>query len=157
MEVKIVLFLLFCVVQRIAGQLRCYACGFSSVDTDRSCLTITDDTPTVACPFTYCTILRQEFQDPVGVVASFTRGCEEVPDFLNHEVVDPTFMTYYRACTTDLCNVGDGIQSVTGGSLSPTPEYNGINLLVPGTGNAVNVKINLTLLFSLVFCMWLFI
>ncbi|KPJ08136.1 hypothetical protein RR48_12875 [Papilio machaon] len=75
--------------------------------------------------------MRQEFIDPIGVVASFTRGCEESPDFLNHEVVDPTFKTYYRACTNDLCNIGNGIQSVVGGSLSPTPEYSGVNLLVP--------------------------
>ncbi|XP_014367455.2 uncharacterized protein LOC106717979 [Papilio machaon] len=143
---NISLFLLFCVFGTTTAQLRCYACSFSSVDSDQSCLTITNSTPSVDCRFTYCTIMRQEFIDPIGVVASFTRGCEESPDFLNHEVVDPTFKTYYRACTNDLCNIGNGIQSVVGGSLSPTPEYSGVNLLVPGTGKGIILQNNFFLL-----------
>lgn len=39
-------------------------------------------------------------------VASFTRGCENSPDFLNHQVEDAQFRTFYRACTSDLCNIG---------------------------------------------------
>ncbi|XP_013143440.1 PREDICTED: uncharacterized protein LOC106107222 [Papilio polytes] len=143
---KISLLVLFGVFGTTTAQLRCYACSFSSVDSDQSCLTITNSTPSVDCRFTYCTIMRQEFIDPIGVVASFTRGCEESPDFLNHEVVDPTFKTYYRACTNDLCNIGNGIQSVVGGSLSPSPEYNGVNLLVPGTGKGMNIQNNIFLL-----------
>ncbi|KAJ8728089.1 hypothetical protein PYW08_016474 [Mythimna loreyi] len=152
MDFKIVLFVFACVIGTTLGEgLRCYACGFSSVDSDRDCLTITNDTRTVECPHLYCTILRQEFLDPVGQVASFARGCESQPDFLNHEVTDSTFRTFYRACTTDLCNIGNGIQSVTGGNLSPTPEYNGINLLVPGTGDAANIKISLVMLLLSIF------
>ncbi|CAK1596063.1 unnamed protein product [Parnassius mnemosyne] len=143
---KIFLLLILSVINTTSAQLRCYACSFSSVDSDQSCLTITNSTATVDCPFTYCTIMRQEFIDPSGVVASFTRGCEESPDFLNHEITDPTFRTYYRACTNDLCNIGNGIQSVVGGNLSPTPEYNGKNLLVPGTGNGSNLQNNLLML-----------
>ncbi|KAI8435880.1 hypothetical protein MSG28_004084 [Choristoneura fumiferana] len=64
--------------KRIAGDLRCYACTFSSVDSDRSCLTVTNDTLSVDCPYQYCTIMRQEFMDPIGEVASFTRGCDGI-------------------------------------------------------------------------------
>lgn len=46
---------------------------------------------------------------------------------------------------------GNGIQSVTGGNLSPTPEYNGKNLLVPGTGSASSVKISLIMLLLSIF------
>ncbi|XP_068632008.1 uncharacterized protein [Battus philenor] len=148
MDIKIfvALLFLFSVTRTINAQLRCYACSFSSVDVDRSCLTITNSTPSVDCRYTYCTIMRQEFIDPIGVVASFTRGCEEAPDYLNHEITDSTFRTFYRACTNDLCNIGNGIQSVVGGSLSPTPEYNGINLLVPGTGKGVILENNICIL-----------
>ncbi|KAI8435877.1 hypothetical protein MSG28_004084 [Choristoneura fumiferana] len=52
--------------KRIAGDLRCYACTFSSVDSDRSCLTVTNDTLSVDCPYQYCTIMRQEFMSVVG-------------------------------------------------------------------------------------------
>ncbi|VVC86478.1 unnamed protein product [Leptidea sinapis] len=43
------------------GDLRCYACGFSASDSDRSCLEITNNTQVVNCRFQYCTIMRQEF------------------------------------------------------------------------------------------------
>ncbi|KAM3964443.1 uncharacterized protein ACR2FA_001421 [Aphomia sociella] len=146
MNFKFVLLLCFALIGKSVGQFRCYACGFSSVDSDQSCLTITDETRMVECPSTYCTIFRQEYIDPIGVVASFLRGCEESPDYLNHDIVDSTYRTYYRACTQDLCNIGDGIQSVVGGHLSPTPEYNGLNLLVPGTGSANITTQNIALL-----------
>ncbi|XP_061713349.1 uncharacterized protein LOC133522137 [Cydia pomonella] len=146
----IILIVLCALVGKSIGQLRCYACSFSSVDTDRSCLEVTDNMHSVDCPFTYCTIMRQEFVDPAGQVASFIRGCEESPDYLNHDIVDSTFRTYYRACTNDLCNIGDGIQSVVGGNLSPTPEYVGDNLLVPGTGGGASaIQISFLLLFVL--------
>ncbi|XP_013199751.2 uncharacterized protein LOC106142512 [Amyelois transitella] len=136
MDFKVLGFLLCILIGKSVASLRCYACGFNSMDTDQSCLTITNTTHTVECPYTYCTILRQEFRDPAGVVASFVRGCEEDPAFLNHDVSDWTFHTYYRACTSSLCNTGDGIQSVVGGNLSPRPQFEGSNLLVPGTGGA---------------------
>ncbi|XP_045771661.1 inositol polyphosphate 5-phosphatase E-like [Maniola jurtina] len=150
MYTKILFLLLVCVVGQSAGTFRCYACGFSSVDTDTSCLVITNTTRRVDCRYKYCTIMRQEFVDPSGVVASFIRGCEDVPDYLNHDVTDTTFRTYYRACTNDLCNIGDGIQSVVGGNLSPNPPFTGLNLLVPGTrsGSATSRQTNLLLLLA---------
>ncbi|XP_075973432.1 uncharacterized protein LOC142974795 [Anticarsia gemmatalis] len=148
MFLKIVLVVFSCVIGITVGQLRCYACGFSSVDSDQSCMTITNDTRTVDCRFQYCTILRQDFVDPGGVVASFTRGCEQQPDFLNHEVIDSSFKTYYRACTSDLCNIGNGIESIVGGNLSPQPQYTGGNLLVPGTrSSAITIKNSLLIMF----------
>ncbi|CAG4980041.1 unnamed protein product [Colias eurytheme] len=134
-ETLVILVLLNILFQQTNGQLLCYVCGFSSVDSDRSCLTITNDTQTVNCSYKYCTIMRQEFLDPRGVVASFTRSCLQSPDFLNHEITDSTFRTFYRACTSDLCNIGDGIESVTGSNLYPRRPSNVTNLLVPGTGN----------------------
>ncbi|XP_063825395.1 uncharacterized protein LOC135074960 [Ostrinia nubilalis] len=146
------LFFVFCAMLGTACGFRCYACSFSSVDADQSCLTITNETHIVNCPFTYCVILRQEFMDPAGVIASFIRGCEEQPDYLNHEVVDSDFRTFYRACTSDLCNTGNGVQSVVGGVLSPRPEYNGENLLVPGTGSGNHAgKVQVTSLMILIF------
>lgn len=41
---------------------------------------------------------------------------------------------------------GDGIESVVGGNLSPTPPYVGENLLVPGTGGSVAMKSSLFVL-----------
>ncbi|KAJ2945927.1 hypothetical protein O0L34_g4844 [Tuta absoluta] len=131
---ELIILILCAIIGKSVGQLRCYACSFSSVDSNRSCLTITNTTNTVDCSYQYCTIFRQEFVDPAGTVASFVRGCEDKPDFLNHEVSDVDFKTFYRACTSDLCNIGDGIQSVVGGQLSPDPINDGENLLVPGTG-----------------------
>ncbi|CAK1547132.1 unnamed protein product [Leptosia nina] len=150
MYFKIITFVVISsIFQYCEGQLVCYACSFSSVDTDRSCLTITNSTPVVNCIHKYCTIMRQEFRDPAGLIASFTRSCLSSPDFLNHEVEDPTFRTFYRACTRNRCNIGNGIQSVTGSNLSPRPENNATNLLVPGTGSSWRAKSTVSLvLFS---------
>ena len=68
---------------------------------------------------------------------SFYRGCEQRPDFINSEITDSQFKTYYRSCTTELCNSGDGRTGSGGGG-------GGINsggdddlsaILVPGMGN----------------------
>jgi hypothetical protein len=73
----------------------------------------------------------------LGVVFSFYRGCEQRPDFINSEITDSQFKTYYRSCTTELCNSGDGRTGSGGGN-------GGINsggdddlsaILVPGMGN----------------------
>lgn len=62
--------------------------------------------------------------DPPGKVNSFVRGCEDEPivsslvkvevqasemiafslKFLDEVLEDDKFRTYYRSCTTDLCN-----------------------------------------------------
>lgn len=68
--------------------------------------------------------------DPPDKVSTFLRGCEENPLFLNDVIEDTTFRTYYRSCTTDLCNSGDGLQTATG--LSGLDAGASENLLVPG-------------------------
>lgn len=50
--------------------------------------------------------------------------------FLNDVIEDSTFRTYYRSCTTDLCNSGDGLQTASG--LSGLDAGASENLLVPG-------------------------
>lgn len=59
------------------------------------------------------------------------RGCEEKPTLLNDVIDDPTFKTFYRSCSADLCNDGDGTRSTSQQNISPDG-YNGENLLVPG-------------------------
>lgn len=59
------------------------------------------------------------------------RGCEEKPTLLDDVIDDPTFKTFYRSCSSDLCNDGDGTKSPTQQNISPDG-YNGENLLVPG-------------------------
>lgn len=61
---------------------------------------------------------------------------------------DPTFKTFYRSCTTDLCNDGDGTKSSSQQNISPDG-YNGENLLVPGLPlkNGAAARISLSLCF----------
>ncbi|XP_059045413.1 uncharacterized protein LOC131841170 [Achroia grisella] len=157
MKYVIVFLLCFALIGQSVGQFRCYVCSYSSTESEQSCLTITEQTNSVECSNPFCTIFRQEYVDPIGVVASFRRDCEASPEYLNHDTIDSTFRTYYRACNHDLCNIGNGIQSIVGGQLSPRPEYTGLNLVVPGIGrgNATNLKIYLfTVIISLFITMF---
>lgn len=71
------------------------------------------------------------FKDPPGKINTFVRGCEEKPTLLNEVIDDPTFKTFYRSCTSDLCNDGDGTKSSNQVNISPDG-YSGENMLVPG-------------------------
>lgn len=51
-------------------------------------------------------IIKYKFLEPSGRVASFYRGCENNPVYLNTMIEDEDFKTYFRACTGDLCNTG---------------------------------------------------
>uniref|UniRef100_A0A182T249 Protein quiver n=1 Tax=Anopheles maculatus TaxID=74869 RepID=A0A182T249_9DIPT len=51
--------------------------------------------------------------------------------YLDEVIEDPTFITYYRSCTTDLCNDGDALGS-SGSALTGLNEGASDNLLVPG-------------------------
>jgi hypothetical protein len=75
------------------------------------------------------------------------RGCEEKPILLNEVIDDPTFKTFYRSCTSDLCNDGDGTKSSSQQNISPDG-YDGENLLVPGLPlkNGAAVKASLCFL-----------
>ncbi|CAH0667459.1 unnamed protein product [Chilo suppressalis] len=152
-QIQLALVVFCCIIYNTFG-LRCYSCSYTSLESDRSCLMARANTSTVECSYRFCTIRRIEFLDPSGVVASFRRGCDQLPDYFNHEITDSTYRTFYRACTTDLCNIGNGIQSVGGMGLSPEQGVYGKNLLVPGTessGTVIHLSVMLSLLLEIVF------
>lgn len=66
-------------------------------------------------------------------MASFARGCEDAPVFLNKNVEDETYKTYYRACKKSLCNNGTGVDTIVGNGFGKDIGPSGL-LLVPGTG-----------------------
>ncbi|XP_053674194.1 uncharacterized protein LOC128724494 [Anopheles nili] len=114
--------------------LRCYACGLTQSSGDVRCVTepqSVEGQSVVTCSRKYCTITRQELVDPPGKLVTFLRGCEENPLYLDEVIEDPTFITYYRSCTTDLCNDGDALGS-SGSALTGLNEGASDNLLVPG-------------------------
>lgn len=66
-------------------------------------------------------------------MASFARGCEDAPVFLNKNVEDETYTTYYRACKKSLCNNGSGVDTIVGNGFGKDIGPSGL-LIVPGTG-----------------------
>ncbi|XP_077284619.1 uncharacterized protein LOC143910160 [Arctopsyche grandis] len=146
---KEIFFLIFLLFTSTAG-LKCYVCTISASDTSDTCVqnpgAVSTGSPTVDCGLKYCTIKRQEYKDPPGRIASFYRGCESNPVYLNTVIDDADFRTYFRACTSDLCNTGNGIQSVVG-----TPGSGvGLNLMVPGIGGANSITPNLGIFFAII-------
>uniref|UniRef100_A0A182TMQ6 UPAR/Ly6 domain-containing protein n=1 Tax=Anopheles melas TaxID=34690 RepID=A0A182TMQ6_9DIPT len=96
--------------------LRCYACGLTQTSGDVRCVSepqSVEGQSIVTCSRKYCTITRQELV------------------YLDEVIEDPTFITYYRSCTTDLCNDGDALGS-SGSALTGLNEGASDNLLVPG-------------------------
>ncbi|CAG9811104.1 unnamed protein product [Chironomus riparius] len=121
-------------LENFTEALRCYSCSITAANTDMKCLNdpvSVEGQSVVNCNKKYCTILRQELMDPPGKINTFVRGCEEKPILLDEVIEDPTFKTYYRSCSEDLCNKGDAIKSQTELKISPDG-YEGENLLVPG-------------------------
>ncbi|EAT36317.1 AAEL011588-PA [Aedes aegypti] len=113
--------------------LRCYSCSVTANSGDKRCISdpgSVEGQSVVNCNRKYCTIQRQEMLDPPDKINTFLRGCEEDPLFLNDVLEDSTFRTYYRSCSTDLCNSGDGQETSTGFSGLDTGASE--NLLVPG-------------------------
>lgn len=122
--------------------LRCYSCSVTANSGDKRCISdpsSVEGQSVVNCNRKYCTIQRQEMMDPPDKVSTFLRGCEENPLFLNDVIEDSTFRTYYRSCTTDLCNSGDGLQTASG--LSGLDAGASENLLVPGLIGAAPITI----------------
>lgn len=113
--------------------LRCYSCSVTANSGDKRCISdpsAVEGQSVVNCNRKYCTIQRQEMLDPPDKINTFLRGCEEDPLFLNDVIEDPTFRTYYRSCSSDLCNSGDGLETSNG--LSGLDAGASENLLVPG-------------------------
>lgn len=71
-------------------------------------------------------------QDPPGKINSFVRGCEEQPILLDEVLDDAVFRTFYRSCTADLCNEGDGTRSALQDSNFSPDSYEGENLILAG-------------------------
>ncbi|XP_017474387.1 PREDICTED: uncharacterized protein LOC108365005 isoform X1 [Rhagoletis zephyria] len=97
---------------RVSG-LRCYTCSYLESDLDNTCLMDANSTRVTNCSKKYCTIMRQESVSPAGKVISFIRDCLDKPLYLNAIKSDSTFKSFYRSCTTDLCNDSDGITTAT--------------------------------------------
>ncbi|XP_054741311.1 uncharacterized protein LOC129246481 [Anastrepha obliqua] len=93
--------------------LRCFTCTYLEADVDNTCLVDVNATRVTNCSKKYCTIMRQESVSPSGKVISFIRDCLDKPLYLNAIKTDSTFKTFYRSCTTDLCNDSDGVTSAT--------------------------------------------
>lgn len=113
--------------------LRCFSCSVTASSGDKNCISdpsSVEGQSVVNCNRKYCTIQRQELIDPPGKLNTFLRSCEESPLYLNDVIEDPTFRTYYRSCSSDLCNSGDGME--TAGGLSGLDAGASENLLVPG-------------------------
>ncbi|KDR24118.1 PE-PGRS family protein PE_PGRS30-like isoform X2 [Zootermopsis nevadensis] len=92
---------------------QCYSCIMDGAATDRSCMKnqggVATSSPVVNCQQKYCTIIRQEYQDPAGQIYTFYRGCTS---YSFNGVTDAGgFKVYTRVCTTHLCNNWDGISS----------------------------------------------
>ncbi|XP_015124176.1 uncharacterized protein LOC107046170 [Diachasma alloeum] len=112
----------------------CYHCtGVSPYD---SC--VLDNGVAVGCDKRWCTIIRREFHDPPGTLVYFLRTCQNTPQYINAEVNDSNYRTFYHACASDLCNSGEG--RLTPNSIAPIKEEQGRVLVVPGiTSNASSV------------------
>ncbi|CAD7014577.1 uncharacterized protein LOC105665365 [Ceratitis capitata] len=93
--------------------LLCYTCTYLEKYSDNSCVVDANSTRVTDCTKKYCTIMRQESVHPSGKVISFIRDCLDKPLYLNAVKTDSTFKTFYRSCTTDLCNDSDGTTSAT--------------------------------------------
>ncbi|KAF4521325.1 hypothetical protein B566_EDAN002329 [Ephemera danica] len=125
----------------LVSGLKCYACVQSGTE-DRRCEKdpATFPNSVISCNKKYCVTRRIEYVDQEGEVFSFYRGCEQEPDFINEDITDSQFITYYRSCTTDLCNSGDGKDNSGGGSNGGNIDSDGSGdnsaIMVPGLGNA---------------------
>ncbi|XP_055688186.1 uncharacterized protein LOC129792839 [Lutzomyia longipalpis] len=140
--------------------LRCYACTYvAGQQTDTVCIDKPEEVSgqnIVTCDKRYCTIMRQELQDPAGRVLTFSRSCEDEPLFLNDVIEDATYKTFFRSCTTDLCNDGSGISGGSGWRPDGNP---GGNLVVPGlTGQStINSLSKLIFLSTFMFLITIYI
>lgn len=70
-----------------------------------------------------------------------SRDCTDKPIFVNQDIEDATYLTYYRACQQDLCNAGSGKGATSGGFIPDIgPEG---TLLVEGIGSAASTAFTL--------------
>lgn len=69
--------------------------------------------------------------------------------FLDEEIVDNEFKTFYRSCETDLCNGWDGVDK--GLDMSNPDRNGGANILAEGLENGAKaIQISIVLFISLI-------
>ncbi|XP_055838707.1 uncharacterized protein LOC129906808 [Episyrphus balteatus] len=129
--IKVIFFLVISSIFNQVYCLRCYTCSYVDPSPDKSCISSseTEGQRTTLCSKKYCTIQRQETLNPPGKIVSFIRDCQDKPLYLNDIQSDSTYKVYYRSCTSDLCNNGDGRQILS----AADPDFGaGENLIVEG-------------------------
>ncbi|XP_048525234.1 uncharacterized protein LOC109544796 [Dendroctonus ponderosae] len=124
--------LLLAVVDKSAG-LKCYTCSATENDSDTSCdddLDSLGKTGITDCDKKFCTIVRLDYIDPKGKLASLSRNCvDKVP--ADGITEDSTYRTYQRSCKTDLCNSGSGKSDSNSGTSDLGDKS---TIYAPGTG-----------------------
>ncbi|XP_018568715.1 uncharacterized protein LOC108908994 [Anoplophora glabripennis] len=151
-NLSILIFTLF-LVHRSAG-LQCYTCSTTEDESDTTC---ESDPASVTggvtdCDKKYCVIVRVDYKDPRGKLASILRTCVDTPTYLNEVIEDETHRVYYRSCRTDLCNSGSGRSDSTNSETGSFGDKS--TIYVPGIGenDAVTVAVSITtMLFAYVF------
>ncbi|XP_069703526.1 uncharacterized protein [Periplaneta americana] len=161
-KITVVLLVVSCLgFSAVLGELKCYSCIMDGAATDTACMDnpegVSSSNPIVKCPYKYCTIIRQEYQDPPGQIYTFYRGCTSRSTQSVQE--GGGFKVYTRVCTSNLCNDWDGISAYgsgssggsSGGSNSGSsggqgssfgdPGYDGV-LIVKGTGSGASAPRN---------------
>ncbi|XP_046404151.1 uncharacterized protein LOC124169552 [Ischnura elegans] len=113
----------------------------SADEADRHCLEdpagVITSPPTVKCSKKYCFIERIEYTDPKGQISSFIRGCTSGEDIVDGETVSDDSITYYRSCSTNLCNIGDGTQPLSDGMDPDSANKIHGTIYAPGIGASV--------------------
>ncbi|XP_044743379.1 uncharacterized protein LOC123305665 [Chrysoperla carnea] len=141
--------LLLCFISYSTG-LKCYSCTQSGSSDDQICLKnpgAASESAIIKCNKKYCITFRQELIDPPGL-ATFSRGCEDTPVFLNKDVTDEVYKTYYRACTKSLCNNGTGKEPIFGNGFGGDIGTEGIIYVKGiGTNSANTTKLSFIMVF----------
>ncbi|KAJ8985901.1 hypothetical protein NQ317_010658 [Molorchus minor] len=127
--------------------LECYTCSTTEDESDTTCL----DNPSgvvggvTDCDKKYCIIVRVDYKDPRGKLASILRSCVDKPTYTNDVIEDETHRVYYRSCRTAKCNGGSGRSDSTSddnGSLGDKS-----TIYCPGIGDgAVAVTVSFSIL-----------
>ncbi|XP_067004557.1 uncharacterized protein [Anabrus simplex] len=135
----------------------CYSCEYHAGETHKECMldpeSVVTSAPTVNCDKKYCTVIRQEHAS-TGTVNTFSRGCSDSIVKENGVVIDALFKTYYKTCSTDRCNYGDG-KSTNG-----VVDGGGGGIFVKGRGNGApaiypTMAVFITLMFAVLFTVYI--
>ncbi|XP_056631136.1 uncharacterized protein LOC130441459 [Diorhabda sublineata] len=142
-NVVFILLLLILCIQNTTGFLKCYVCSQTEDDSDTHCLDSpgSQDSDILECDKKYCYVVRQDYKDPRGKLASILRTCLDKPTYTNEVIEDETHRAYYRACKSDLCNGGNGRTDESTGESGAFGDKSTIYVPGTGTNNADIVKV----------------